>query len=110
MRLDDVVPIHSRIALMKVDAEGAELDVLRGSEQLIRSQRPLILCQFEESGAPLYGASPQAMFDFLTGCGMRLFLMGDWLSASPPLTRATFMTTYWENNRKHESFLADAAP
>src|SRR5215471_16964070 len=31
--------------LLKIDVEGAELDVLRGSQNALRAQRPLVLCE-----------------------------------------------------------------
>lgn len=47
VRLDDDLPIASarRLDAMKVDAEGAELSVLRGASQLIREFKPSILVE-----------------------------------------------------------------
>jgi FkbM family methyltransferase len=41
-RLDDLVP-HRDVDIVKIDVEGAELGVLRGSEKIIESCRPVVL-------------------------------------------------------------------
>lgn len=46
-RLDDLGELlgETEIALIKIDTEGTELEVLRGAEQTIRRTRPWILCE-----------------------------------------------------------------
>lgn len=47
--LDDLVESGALLPLstllLKIDVEGAELDVLRGSQRLLRALRPLIMCE-----------------------------------------------------------------
>ncbi len=44
-RLDSVISEDERIALIKVDVEGAELDVLRGSEAILDRDTPICLVE-----------------------------------------------------------------
>jgi FkbM family methyltransferase len=66
------------VGVVKIDAEGAELDVLRGLERTIETDRPLILCEilpvYDERGAQgkLRREREQALIDLLTGCAYRL--------------------------------------
>ena len=55
----NVLGITKRIQLIKIDVEGAELEVLQGSVALLRNSRPPILCE-------LHGAdTAQRVFEFL---------------------------------------------
>jgi FkbM family methyltransferase len=45
-RVDDIVPADRQIDLMKVDAEGAEYNVLLGSTETIARCRPVIISEF----------------------------------------------------------------
>jgi FkbM family methyltransferase len=48
MSLDEfscVLNVQNQVKLIKVDVEGAELDVLKGATRLLDSSQPLILCE-----------------------------------------------------------------
>jgi FkbM family methyltransferase len=78
--LDSVVPEHVPIRFIKVDVEGAELQVLKGAAETIRKNRPVIVFEHGLGGADYYGTHPQDVYDLLAGqCGLRLFIMSDWL-------------------------------
>jgi len=57
--------------LVKLDAEGAELAVLKGAAGLINDSPPLWLMEMEEKNLRAAGASKAAVAQFLTGCGYR---------------------------------------
>jgi len=42
VRLDDVVPTREKIDFIKMDVEGAELSVLKGAENVIHANRPIL--------------------------------------------------------------------
>lgn len=46
--LDDYFPPDQRIALLKIDVEGGELDVLKGAERILRRHRPVLLIECEQ--------------------------------------------------------------
>jgi FkbM family methyltransferase len=52
VRLDDLID-PSRIDVLKIDIEGAELRALRGAEQLLRRHRPIILTEISAPLLPL---------------------------------------------------------
>jgi FkbM family methyltransferase len=56
-----------RISLMKVDVEGAELEVFKGAERILREQSPLLI--FECEGRHLQGASMADVFAYLNALG-----------------------------------------
>jgi FkbM family methyltransferase len=62
----------SRIDLIKIDVEGAEMHVLRGAERLLRTHAPILVTEYAPScHQTFYGAAPEAYFHQLTrlfGC------------------------------------------
>ncbi|MBC8106042.1 MAG: FkbM family methyltransferase [Anaerolineae bacterium] len=64
-RLDDVLPPDLPIALVKVDVEGAELDVLRGATQTLLKWRPVLIIEHDTAPAAAYGATPAMLHSFL---------------------------------------------
>jgi len=74
LRLDEYCAREAidRIDLLKIDVEGAELDVLRGSERLLRS-RAVACCVFEFGATTLeHGVDPGTISAYLDGCGYAL--------------------------------------
>lgn len=62
--LDQYLPPDITLALIKCDAQGADLRALRGLEQTIRRCCPLILFEWEEGMASWQGDSWQNYLDF----------------------------------------------
>ncbi len=69
-RLDDVV--HERVDMLKLDVQGAELDVLRGAERLLED---ILVVHAEVEFFPIYKAQPlfDDIFGFLAERGFELF-------------------------------------
>jgi hypothetical protein len=65
--LDDYFREHDRIAFLKIDVEGAELDVLKGAERILRQWGPLIL--FECENRHLAHGRVEDVFSYLTNLG-----------------------------------------
>ncbi|MEJ5989178.1 FkbM family methyltransferase [Ramlibacter sp. PS3R-8] len=86
--LQGAVPVH----FIKVDVEGAELQVFQGAAETIRKHRPVIVFEHGLGGADYYATRPEQVYDLLAGrCGLRLFVMADWLRDSGPgLSREAF--------------------
>jgi FkbM family methyltransferase len=86
--LDEVIPSDRRVDFIKIDVEGAELEVLRGARATITRCRPLVVFEHGLGGSDFYGTSPEAVYDLLVGeCGLRISLLGSWLDGQPPLSR-----------------------
>jgi FkbM family methyltransferase len=64
----------SRIACIKCDCEGHELEVFKGAAGILQRDRPVLLFECERRHLP--GSSPAAVFDYLRGCGYRGFFFG----------------------------------
>lgn len=72
-KLDDYFREHppERLALVKCDVEGHELDVFRGGQELLRTQRPVVLFECEERHHTRY--TSRDVFDYLANLGFEGF-------------------------------------
>ncbi|CCE02055.1 FkbM family methyltransferase [Bradyrhizobium sp. STM 3809] len=67
--LDDYLPANGHVSAIKIDVEGAELDVLRGAERTLRRCRPLLVVECDRRLATL--ARMKQTFALLLGLGYR---------------------------------------
>jgi FkbM family methyltransferase len=59
----------NRLDLLKIDVEGADLDVLRGAERLIRHLRPMLMVECEPDWLLAHGERPEALLAFVEELG-----------------------------------------
>jgi FkbM family methyltransferase len=73
-RLDDVLPAGFEPAFIKVDVEGAELQVFQGAADTLARHRPTVFFEHGYGGADRYGTSSGQIHDLLVGeAGLRIF-------------------------------------
>lgn len=76
-------------AVVKVDVEGAELQVLEGGRGLLSSARPLLIFEHVAETAKIYGAGSDALWELLSGLGYAIFT----ITGEGPLTQAAFVAS-----------------
>ena len=106
-RLDDILSKDFEIRFVKIDVEGAELQVLRGARETIRRWNPVIVFEHGLGAADYYQTAPEDVFDLLSNdCGLRCFTMQDWLEDSnkKSLRREEFSDEF--RSGRHFYFLA----
>ncbi len=95
-RLDDVVGDDYVPHLMKVDVEGAELQVFRGGLNTIARHKPVIVFEHGPGAADRYGTTPEALYDLLVAeAGLRILDM----DANGPYSRDQFAETFHSGTR-----------
>ncbi|MGJ7032875.1 FkbM family methyltransferase [Niabella hirudinis] len=90
-RLEDLVPGNQPVHLIKIDVEGAELEVLKGARRILEQYKPLVLFEFGKGGSDLYGATPELVFDFFDELGYTLSLQQYFLKGQPGFNRHEFI-------------------
>jgi FkbM family methyltransferase len=89
--LDRVIPADTTIDFLKIDVEGAELQVLRGACAVIRRSRPVVMFECGSERAASYGVQPEGMYDLLRDeLRLEVSLMRRWLEGRAGLSRREF--------------------
>jgi FkbM family methyltransferase len=73
-------------AVLKIDVEGAELEVLEGARALLARARPLVIFEHVRSAAAIYDGSPGAPWDLFAELGYDVFSV----TGEGPVERAQF--------------------
>lgn len=89
-RLDDLLPPDLGIHFVKVDVEGAELEVFRGALRTLRRWRPYVAFEHGRGAADHYGTTPEMVHDLLEECGLSIFA----LDGAGPYGRAEFTAVF----------------
>jgi FkbM family methyltransferase len=82
----DLELADTRPDVIKIDVEGAELDVLAGARTVLREAKPLVVFEHVAAAASLYGSSSAAVWDLLSELGYEVFTV----TGDGPVRRATF--------------------
>ena len=94
-QLDDI--LHKRdfaIDLIKIDVEGGELDVLKGSTQILSSDHPTLIFEFGKGASEFYGTMPHHMHELLTQYGYQIWTIGDFWNNGKSLDSASLKSIY----------------
>jgi FkbM family methyltransferase len=103
--LDNLVPETDHVGVIKVDVEGAELQVFQGAVGTIKRCRPVIVFEHGLGAADCYGTRPNQIYDLLCGeCRLNISLLQNWLDKGKPLTRKGFEEQF--DQRKNFYFIA----
>jgi len=86
-----------KIDLIKVDVEGAELQVFRGAKELIKRDKPAIIFEHGLGAADCYGTTPEDVYDLLNGyCGLDINLLDGFLVKKQPLSKSAFCEQFYK--------------
>ncbi|MBB6309142.1 FkbM family methyltransferase [Xanthobacter tagetidis] len=72
-RLDDLVPSSMSVAFLKIDAEGGELDILRGAATMIGTSRPIVAFECGAASFLSYHDTPEDIFEIFAANNYSVF-------------------------------------
>jgi hypothetical protein len=105
--LDNILGKESvgKVSLIKIDVEGAEYFVLKGAENCIKRDKPVIVFEHGMGGSDCYGNKPEDVFELLHDrCGLRISLLSDYLLRNQPLDLKGLCDHFYKG--KHYYFIA----
>lgn len=88
-RLDSVISADMPVTFIKIDVEGAELEVLQGAQGLLRRCHPIVYFECGKVHHAHYQTTPRQVFDLFASCGMGVFLLDQ-----TPLSQEEFEGVY----------------
>ncbi|MEB3178371.1 MAG: FkbM family methyltransferase [Nostocaceae cyanobacterium] len=95
-KLDDILPPDFKVHLIKVDVEGAEMQVFQGGMRTLKNHKPYVI--FEEALVNIQDENVRhnvKVYDFLVGeCELQIFELKNWLEDLAPLSRDEFLKTH----------------
>ena len=104
-RLDDIVPQERRIDLIKIDVEGAELEVLQGATRVLAQSQPYLIIECTAASTQTFGRTPDAVYDFLCDeSGYAIFLACEWVRGGIPMRREEFGSVSLNPPRSYDFF------
>lgn len=96
-RLDEIIPQNIKIHFIKIDVEGAEMQVLKGASQIIGTHKPFIAFEFGIGGSEYYHTTPVDLFNFFEQHQYHIFSFENFLLNKKPYTLQEFEKVYQEN-------------
>jgi len=102
--LDNQLKQHDRVDMIKIDVEGAELEVLKGGKKIIEKFHPIIVFEHGLGASDHYNTSPEDILSFFDYHQYQLFTLKGFIADEPALLRNEFIDFYLTN--KEYYFLA----
>lgn len=96
-RIDDFVGKHKKkISCIKCDVEGAEFFVLKGAEETLKTQKPIIFTEMLRKWADKFNYHPNQMIQFLSKLGYQCYTIhGKKLRRFLTMTEKTVSTNFF---------------
>jgi FkbM family methyltransferase len=97
-KLDEVIPNHVKVDLIKIDVEGGEFAVLKGAKQLLIKNKPIVIFECGLGASEYYGTNPNELFQYLnTEIGLKIFTLKAFINKQNALTESSFVNLYQTN-------------
>ncbi len=103
--MDNLLEADVPVDLIKIDVEGAEVNVLLGGRQTLRRWKPVVVFEHGVRTSKPYGTTPEMLFDLIADSGLSVYLLDRWLEAGAPCSRQEFLREKYEV-RRHWMFVA----
>jgi len=74
---DELIDDHSKVTLVKIDVEGAELQVLRGMERMLRATHPSLLLEVTDHFLAEMGDSSASLLKYIRSLQYIVYMIDD---------------------------------
>jgi len=96
-RLDDLIPDEIDISFIKIDVEGAELDVLEGALELLKRTTPIVAFECGAASFLGYHETPEKIFNIFNNLGYVIYsITGDLINDAKIFREVSYAQNYWD--------------
>lgn len=96
--LDQVIPRDVKIDFIKIDVEGGELQVLKGSVEILKRDKPVVIFEHGLGASDHYGTTPEMIYELLCDeCDLDITLMERFIVDAAPLSRDEFRAQFYKS-------------
>ncbi len=93
-KLDDLIA-GQKVNLIKIDVEGAELNVLQGSINTLKAEKPYVIFEFGMGASNYYDSTPEKMFQLLcVEAGLKISTLKSFVTGKGALSAVDFQKLY----------------
>ncbi len=94
-KLDDVLMERSfKIDLIKIDVEGGEFDVLKGSAHILQNDKPILVFECGRGASEFYGTKPEELYNFLHKLHYSIRSLGSFVKDQKPMSQVDFVKSF----------------
>lgn len=98
-KLDEIIPENITISFIKIDVEGAELNVLKGAKKLLIKNKPYIIFEFGLGASDYYNTQPEDIYDLLVSdIGMQISTLQNWIGKKSSMNSTEFKNCFNTNS------------
>ncbi|HKM45786.1 MAG TPA: FkbM family methyltransferase [Dysgonamonadaceae bacterium] len=99
--LDEVVPLDEKIHFIKIDVEGGEFGVIKGAENLLKKNKPILLFEFGKGASEYYGTTPSDLYNFISNeIGLKIYTLKSFINNEQAISEVEF-ENYFNTNREY---------
>lgn len=96
-KLDELIPIESKVDFVKIDVEGGELDVLKGSLRLLKSAQPIVAFECGAASFLGYHKTPEEIFKIFDVLEYQVFsIVGQRMTNADLFSAASYAQNCWD--------------
>lgn len=85
-----------KIDYIKIDAEGAEIQILNGGRNVIKKHKPIISIEYGYPSYSVYGLSKESLYDFCLSMDYNVFDIYGNIIPTLDMWLALCDTVYWD--------------
>lgn len=83
--LDNIIPNHDQVSVVKIDVQGDDLNVIEGAKSILSNSNLTLICEWAPAWIKNAGRNPDMLPLYLKELGFHISVIDDWLGVEMSL-------------------------